>query len=359
MRSDLERAWARMQLTGRARIRLYRKTATMLSNGLPLLKVLDELYRRSSDGGHRSRDSIAIVMEDLRRSVQNGRMLSEALQSWVPSTEQMIVMAGEQAGRLEAALLSAARLQEASGRIRGAIVGGLIYPAILLSLVLSYLYLFGTKVIPEFARIANPEHWHGVARSLYTMSLVVQHWMVALVALVVALIAIVVASFPRWRGELRIHADRLPPYSLYRLVVGSGFLMSFAALQHAGMTVEKCLARMAALGSPWLRERLTGALLGVKSGLNCGEALRSAGYGFPSREVVDDLCVYAEFRDFPQALQMLADEWMAQGVAAVSSQMRLLNGFAIATLALVIGWLVTGFFGIQQEIAAMTRAIGR
>jgi hypothetical protein len=37
--------------------------------------------------------------------------------------------------------------------------------------------------------------------------------------------------------------------------------------------------------------------------------------------------------------------------------MKALNGFAIITLAIVIGWLVTGFFGIQHEIAAMTRAV--
>jgi hypothetical protein len=37
--------------------------------------------------------------------------------------------------------------------------------------------------------------------------------------------------------------------------------------------------------------------------------------------------------------------------------MRVLNGMAIVVLALVISWLVTGFFGIQQEIAAMTRTM--
>ncbi|MBC7502288.1 MAG: type II secretion system protein F, partial [Herminiimonas sp.] len=36
--------------------------------------------------------------------------------------------------------------------------------------------------------------------------------------------------------------------------------------------------------------------------------------------------------------------------------MKVFNGFAIISLAVVIGWLIAGFFGIQQEIAAMTRA---
>ena len=95
----------------------------------------------------------------------------------------------------------------------------------------------------------------------------------------------------------------------------------------------------------------------MRSGLNCGEALRNAGYAFPSREVIDDLCVYAEHKGFSEALKLLAAEWMEEGVETIALRMKVLNGFAIITLALVIAWLVTGFFGVQQEIAAMSRAV--
>ena len=52
----------------------------------------------------------------------------------------------------------------------------------------------------------------------------------------------------------------------------------------------------------------------------------------------------------------MADEWVERGVEVVSLRMKTLNGFAIVTMAMVIGWLVVGFFGIQQEIAALARA---
>jgi type II secretory pathway component PulF len=357
MRYEIERWWARLQLNTKARIRLYRKIATLLSNGLPLLRVLEELHLRESDGGRKPNEALAIVLADWKRTVQNGRMLSEAMRGWVPADEQMIIMAGEQAGKIETALNAVVGVVESARRIRAAIVGGLVYPAAILSLVLTYLYLFGTKVIPEFGRIADPQNWRGTAKSMHLMSQFVQSWMPLIVALLVLLFVAVLVSMPRWRGSLRASADRLPPYSIYRLVVGSSFLMAFSALQQAGMTVEKCLSRMREGASPWLRERIDGALLGVKSGLNCGEALRNAGYGFPAKDIVDDLCIYAQFRGFSQALQMLADEWMAEGVATISSQMKVLNGFAICVLALSIAWLVTGFFGIQQEIAAMTRMV--
>jgi type II secretory pathway component PulF len=329
----------------------------MLSNGLPLLKIIEELRHRASKNGEKPLEPLAIVLDDCRRLVQNGSSFGEALTYWVPDTERMIISAGEQAGQLESTLLSVVDVVVAGKKIKAVIVSGLTYPIAILVLIICYLYIFGTRVIPEFAKVVDPSNWHGAAKSLHVMSQLVQHWMLPFVLTLAFLFALVLWSMPRWRGSLRIIIDRFAPYSIYRLVVGSGFLMAFSALQHAGVTVEKSLIRLADMAQPWLRERLDGALLGVKSGMNCGEAFRNAGYQFPSEEMIDDLCVYAEYKGFSQALKTLADEWMEDGVETVSVQMKVLNGVAIVLMAVVIGWLVAGFFGIQQEIAAMTRAV--
>jgi type II secretory pathway component PulF len=357
MQFDIHRWWAKRQFTDTARLHLYRKIAKMLSNGLPLLKILEDLRDRASHRGEKPNEPLAIVIDDCRRTVQNGRLLAEALEGWIPKSEQMIIMAGEQSGRLEITLLSVIDVVQAQKKIKMVIVGGLIYPVAVLSLVLAYMYLFGTRVIPQFARVVDPITWTGAAKSLYIMSTLVQNYMLYVVAGLVAMAIAVLTSMPLWRGNVRTYFDNFAPYSIYRLIVGSGFLMAFSALQFAGITVEKSLMRLSDMADPWLRERLDGALLGVKSGLNCGEALRNAGYGFPSNEVVDDLCVYAEYKGFAEALKILADEWMEEGIEQVSMQMKVLNGFAILTLAVIIGWLVAGFFGIQHEIAAMTRAV--
>jgi type II secretory pathway component PulF len=354
---DINRWWAKFQFTANVRLRLYRKVAKMLSNGLPLLKILEELQARATQGGANKNDPLAIVLDDCRRMVQNGRMFSEGLSSWVPRTEQMIIMAGEQSGRLQTTLTAVIEVVQAGRQIRGVILGGIAYPIAILTLIIAYVYVFGTKVIPQFTKLVDPSKWHGAARSLYVMSGVVQAWTPHIVLALVGVVAVMLISMPRWRGNVRIFFDRFAPYSLYRLIVGSGFLTALSALQFAGVTVEKSLIRLADVSQPWLRERLEGALLGVKSGLNCGEALRNAGYGFPSQEVIDDLCIYAEYKGFADALKILAEEWMAEGVETVTIQMKALNGFAIISLAAVIGWLITGFFGIQQEIAAMTRAV--
>ncbi|UMR32276.1 type II secretion system F family protein [Massilia sp. MB5] len=356
MRAELMRHWARPQFTANQRVRLYRKIAKMLAGGLPLLRILEELARRNTgpDGNY----ALAMVLDDCRRTVQNGQLLSDGLAWWVPDTEQMIILAGEQSGRLEGGLTALIEVVQAGRKIRTEIISGLAYPLAVIAMIALYIWLFGAMVIPQFTKLADPTRWHGAALSLYKMSVWVQEWMLLTVAGAVALIAALLFSLPVWRGNVRVLLDRFAPFSIYRLIAGSGFLLAFAALQAAGVTVEKSLARLSLKAQPWLRERLDGALMGVRSGLNCGEALRHAGYGFPSPAIIDDLCVYAEYKGFSEALKLLAAEWMEEGVEAVALRMKVLNGFAIVTLALVIGWLVTGFFGIQQEIANATRAVG-
>jgi type II secretory pathway component PulF len=357
MALELNRRWARLQLTTHVRLRIYRKIGKMLANGLPLLKTLEELEMRASHEGRKPNEPEAIVLSDWRQVVQNGGMLSEGMQWWTPHTEQMIVMAGEQSGRLELALETAGGVVMSSRRIRNAIVGGLAYPAVIVLMTVGYLYLFGKLVIPRFAMIVDPDRWHGVAHSLYTLSLFVQHGMIWLLFAVAGLLALTLFSLPRWGGRLRVRFDRYPPFSIYRMIVGCGFLVAFSSLQTAGFTVEKSLSRLADHAQPWLRQRIDDMLFGVKSGLNVGEAMKNTGYRFPSAEIVEDLCIYAEYKGFADALRTLADEWMQDGVAVVEAQMRVLNGASIVMLAFVLAWLITGFFGIQQEIAALSHAV--
>ncbi|MDB5728173.1 MAG: type secretion system family protein, partial [Noviherbaspirillum sp.] len=213
-------------------------------------------------------------------------------------------------------------------------------------------------VIPKFAAVVDPARWHGVARSLYLMSGFVQSWTVYVVMAAVLLVAAMIFSFPRWCGPIRNTLDNYPPYATYRLVVGSGFLTSLAALIAAGTPIDRALMKLSTLSGPWLYERIDAALFGLKSGFNLGEAMKHSGYGFPSEDIIGDLSVYAEYSDFSSAIQRIADEWMKEGTIAVEGSMKVLNTMSIFMLAAVVMWLVAGFFGIQQEISSMVRRGG-
>ena len=86
--------------------------------------------------------------------------------------------------------------------------------------------------------------------------------------------------------------------------------------------------------------------------------MSQAGYDYPSKEIIDDIIVYVEHSgDFAEALEMIANEWLEEGVQTITQQMGVLKGFAIFLMAGFLMWIVGGFFGIQQEIASMSRGM--
>jgi len=358
MNLDINLWFARKQLTTSKRLRTYRKIAVMLRNGTRLEKILDDLEQRASDGGKNPNEGMAIVFDSWKRVFKNGGRMAEAVDGWVPVSERMIILAGEQAGQLPEALVSVAEVVKAGKKINGVVIGGMAYPVALLIATAIYLYLFGTIVIPQFAKIVDPARWGSLARSLYMMSQFIVNWGVLAVVGVVGSVTSVLVSLPTLTGGLRVKLDRIPPYSIYRLVTGSGFMLSMAALLSGHGRVQEALQTLGAASKGYLRERLDGFLIGVNSGMSVGEAMKRSGYDFPSREIVDDLMVYAENTgDFSEALTIIAKEWMEEGVETVTVQMKVFNSAAMFLMGAVLMWIVGGFFAIQQEISMMSRGM--
>lgn len=358
MSFDLELWWAKTSFGTDARLSTYRKIGVMLRNGVRLEKVLDDLYRRASEDGKKPKEAMAVLFDSWRGVVLNGGRLSDALDGWVPYGEKMIIQAGEEAGKLPENLDAVINVVKSSKKIKSVVFGGLVYPAALLAATLVYLFIFGLKVIPEFTKIVNPEKWGSLAKSLYIMSQYVQSYGIPSVVLIVIFFAAVAASMPRLGGNIRVTLDRAPPFSVYRLVTGSGFMLALSALIAGGQRIQDALASLGTSASPYLKERLDGFLLGVNSGMKAGDAMRYSGYDFPSKEIIDDLTVYAEHsNDFSEALQIIAREWLEDGVERITAQMKVLSGMAIMTMAGFLMWIVAGFFAIQQEIAGLSRGM--
>lgn len=353
-----EQKFAKFQFSDKQRLSLYRKLAKMLTQGVPLLKAIEDYHGRTVAREGKG-SATSILLDSWAQELRNGQGFAVAIDGWVPPTERMIIAASENAGKLEKGLLSACTINISSTQIRKAITGGLAYPLAVLCMALGYVYLFGTQVIPEFANIMDPTQWKGLAYSLFAMSQFVQTKFVFVVAGFLGFLALLFISMPLWTGRIRVFFDKVPPYSIYRMLNGSGFLTAFAALIGAGVTIEKSIERLRPGASRWLAERLDATLSHIKSGASFGNALQDAGHDFPSRELIDDLIVYSSYSGFDQALESLVSEWMTEGVDRINTLMKGVNTMAILFLAVVVVWLVGGFFGIQNELAGMAQKAGR
>lgn len=349
---SLEIFFAKLSMGGRQRQRIYRKIAGLISNGVSLQAALDVLWDQASRGGTKPSDPRAIAIDIWRRSYRDGKPFGHALEGWAPLGERMLIESGESGSRLDEALRNVIRLNKNSGAIRGALIGGLAYPTFLFFFLGGVLWMFGTKVIPQFAETLPIERWTGAAASMATLSDFAKNWLIPIGAMLVMAIIIFIVTAPIWRGRLRAVMDKVPPWSLYRLVQGGGFLMSTAALVNAGVAVPEVLRKLRRNSSPWMQERIDASLREVNSGANLGDALYRSGYGFPDPEIVDDLRVYASLSSFDESLTAVANEWIERGVERVQAQARILFFIALFSLGGTIMWVVFGLFAIQRLITS-------
>lgn len=351
MAFNLNRAFMKMQFGFKKRMRIYRKLSKYQTNSVPLAQALDEMYAFAKESG-RSAAVDAMVLDEWRKSYANGRGIAPAMAGWVPLSERLIIAGGEASGKLPMALDRAIHISSSAAKIKNALIAGLLYPILLFSLSIGFLWMFGVNVIPAFEEVLPREQWVGVGAQMAVLSDFVINWLPAtLITLLIGLVA-VVYSIPRWKKGLRVKFDNYPPYSLYRLIVGSGFLITLAGMLKSGIAESQAIEIMARNASPWYRERLLKTLRLINEGRPLGDALHETKYNFPDRESVNDLRTYSKQSNVDEALEIIANEWLEDSVVAVQSQTAILRNISFILLAVIFGWIASGIFSIQSQIAA-------
>lgn len=344
--------WAKTNFNAAQRLRIYRKIATMTRYGLPLQRVLEMLYEQASKNGKRPNDPMAIILSTWRTAIRNGRPLSAAAGPWIPYGERMMIEAGEESKSLSDSLENLILINQGTSQMRSAIIGGISYPIMLIFMLCGLLWLFGIRVIPAFATVLPTEKWVGAAHNMAVMSAWVQNWMIPTILGIVASFMLIGWSMPRWTGPIRTRFDKIPPWSLYRLVSGAAFLLSLGALISAGVQASRALEKIKKNSSPWLRERMEATLRHVYSGSNVGRALQRSGYDYPDVEMIEDLVAYADLPAFTEMLDLLGREWLQQSVTKIQSQARILNTIALIMMAGTVAFVFSGIFAIQQQITS-------
>jgi type II secretory pathway component PulF len=354
--NNLERSFAVFMFKSdtKARVRLWRKLGKMLRDGIPIIVAMEEIKALRGKG-----DPLGAAMGEWSAVMKNGRKLSEAAKEWVTTEEAMLLMAGEQSGTLPEAMASVVTVTKSKKSIQSAIFGGVAYPFFLVLMSFGVMYLFNFKIIPAFTRAVRGESWIGMAKTMVDASAFAQNWLHWIaVALIVCIVAFFV-SLPIWSGPSRTYIDRFPPYSIYRVMQGSSWIIALSALIQAGVRIDSALAQLSTSASPWAKVRIDAALRGLRAGRNLGEALQQSGYEFPDREIISDIRVYSTKSGFDEALRLIGDEWITESVERIESLMAKVFSATLLLAAGIIAFEVSGLLAMQWQLSQIMQHTGR
>ena len=338
-----------MNFSQNDRLRIYRKLAALLRNRFSLMDALERLRNIASENGKNPTDSVAVGATCWMESLQNGLSFSVALRGWAPQSELLMLSVGDIAN-LEDALTNLIHVVEGTKKMKEPLVGALAYPMFLMVMVVLIIYAVGAYMVPPMVEAVPDLIWRGQARTLVSLSKWVRGNSLILFAILPIIFMMISWSMPRWKGRLRAKFDKYPPWNLYRIFVGVSWLLSLSALVNAGTPVSKALRMLRSDSSPYLLYRLERALIYVNNGENLGQALALTGLGFPDKDVIGDLQIYAELDNFPVALNLMANEWLEDSIRDIEQKAAVLNGIAILSIALIVAWVVAGTFAMQDQM---------
>ena len=349
----VETYYAKMicRMSTNARLKIYRKLASLLRNRFSLMNALDLLHNSASNGGKNPDEPMAIAIANWAKALQNGLSFSDALKGWAPDRERLMLSVGD-VSDMENALMNLIRVSEGSTKMIRPIIGAITYPSFLFMMSVLIVYAIGVYMVPPMIEAAPNVIWRGTAATLVDLSSWIQeNWIMAFSFLPVVGI-IIYSTIGIWTGPLRAMFDHMPPWSLYKIFTGISWLLALSALVKSGTPVSTSMRALRRDASKYLKERIDKTLVFINNGDNLGQALAKTGLDFPDPEIINDLKIYSELDNFEEALEKLANEWLEESVYLIENKAALLNMAAILTVAGIIAWAVMGVFDMQDQITS-------
>ncbi|MGL3709434.1 type II secretion system F family protein [Leptospirillum ferriphilum] len=293
------------------------------------------------------------ALREISAGLGRGLDFSQSIRNLAPETEVMILSAAEETGdpRVLVHLLKVlAKNMEEVRKIRKAFFSAVRYPALLLFNTGGLVVYLSDSVVPKLMNGfgTSDQKLFGMARFSYeAFRFIAVFWPIILFFPVGVLALVFISLRADFPG--RRFLDRLPPWSIYRMLVGTEFLTGLSAMLTAGIPVIRAFDQIRRRAPPYLRVRIEPVMRIYRRTGKLGEAMERAGTGFPSQEVIVRLSIREKYGDLGVALSEFSSDWKEEGLPGVENQARLLHYGAMVFVGGIFGFLMFGVWEIVRQ----------
>lgn len=346
---SIERKLAKLLFTTKVRERCWRKLASHQRHRMPL----DESLKLFAKQAKMSKSPVEHCYTEIRSRLAFGKNIGEALSGFASPEEVLLIHSSQKGGNFIEGLTLAAELLAARRKIIAALVGALTYPTMLSIIIVLFLYIISAVIMPQMTASTDPEHWQGSAALLYRLSLFVNSssGIIALL-FIIGLGVFIIFTLPRWAGRGRAWADKIPPWSIYRLLIGVSWLQTVATLMSTGQKLVVILDYLIKdkNTTPYLHSISRKIFVYASRGANLGDALEATKLNWPDRTLINELQSYANFPGFSQQILSIARDWLDEGIDMIIQMSKVLNTLCILALGSLIIFIAMSIGSIQQNM---------
>ena len=332
-----------------------RELSTLLRAGMPLDRALGVLISLTEG------EPIAELLDDVRTQVNGGASLADAIESQGDAFDRFyinLLRAGEAGGALDVVLERLAEHMEQSKELHDTLVSALIYPAILIVVAVSSIFILLGYVVPQFTELFEDV---GQVLPLPTRITIAvgeglqsYGWVALLV--VVAGVWIIRRQLEDPRGRRRWHARflKLPlAGAIITRVEVARFARTLGTLLHNGVPVLKALSIVKdSIGNQVIADGIERVAGSLKEGQSLAEPLAEAAL-FPPF-AIHMIRVGEESGRLEELLLQVASIYDRETQVTIKRTLSLLEPVLILVLGIVIAAVIISILmailGINQLV---------
>lgn len=315
------------------RINIYERLKSYTEEEFPVYESLIKFKNRYDKKKDFRGKIIGIWLEKMKA----GASFSKAIDGWVPEAELNLISSGEDGAGIEKGLGEAIKFGKSAQKIKSTIIGGSMYPAILLLVVLGFISMFSKQMAPTYLSILPLERWPPLGQNFYLFSkFIVDMWYVLFIGLGVASF-VIAKTIGSWKGSVREIFDKVPPWSVYKVYQSCSFLISLASMMQSGTPLNDAIYKIKKSSSPWLTNYLEIMLKNLrKGGKNFGQHLN---VGLLDEETAGDVVDYSELGKFEAAIYTIGEKNLEESVHQIEFKMGLARNLMIVVVGITVGFI--------------------
>jgi type IV pilus assembly protein PilC len=324
-----------------------RQLATMVQSGMSLLRALYVIEEQTES------DKLREVFVDVRRDVEGGQALSQALRKHPDVFNELyvaMVEAGETGGILDRTLVRVAEQLEKDAALRRQVKAAMIYPMLIGGFALVVLIALVAFLVPVFEKIFKD--FGGELPAITKFTVFLSHLITGRWYLLIAGTVAVVWAFRTWKGSSRgrIQWDRLKlkfPLKIgdiVQKVALARFSRTFSGLIAAGVPMLEAIDITGKTsGNRVIEMAMEDVRESVKKGGSLTAPMIMVPEAFPVM-VTQMIGVGEETGALETMLSKVADFYEEQVEAAVKALTSILEPVMIIVVGGIVGFIVIAMY---------------
>lgn len=311
------------------------------------IRLIDSYTRR----GKKPSNPVAKILKECSENLSAGDTLAQSFRDWLPEQELSIIESCDNAGKTAEGFANARTIAEGTARILSAVRSSAMITSYMIFLALGIISLFCILLVPVLRQSIPLTQWSGFQLAIYYVYIGVTDYYWIILSAMAIFFYLVSKSIPSWTGHLRFHADKFPPYSVYRRLQGATFIMNVNAMLSVGISMEETIRKMyTSCRSDWLAERLEAVMIAIESGeQNLGMALDVTGYEFPGEDAIVKMQSLFETSKPGASLSRFASRWLDKTITDVEKTGDRVRIVSLFSCGVVISLLIIIMFDLIQR----------